>query len=73
MKKAWESLNLQLFQNGSVHELCRFKALITLEDVNTSVVGKKKKNLNKQNFDYKLSLYANEPCDERVGLFLAMI
>ena len=34
---------------------------------------KKKKNLHQQNFDCKLSLYANESCDERVGLFLAMI
>ena len=74
MKKAWERLNLQLFQNGSVHELCHLKALITLQDVNTSVVEKKKKkNLHEQNFDCKLSLYANESCDERVGLFLAMI
>ena len=38
------------FGNGSSHEFCRLKALITLEQVNTSVV-EKKKNLCKENFD----------------------
>ena len=33
--------DLQLFQNGSVHEFYRLKELITLEEVNTAVVGKK--------------------------------
>ena len=37
-----ESLGLELFQNGSVHELYRLKALITLGQVNTSVVERKK-------------------------------
>ena len=40
---------LKLFRYGSVHEFYRLKALITLEQVNTSVV--EKKNLNKQNVD----------------------
>ena len=35
---------------GSVHEFYRLKALITLEQVITSVV-EKKNNLNEQNFD----------------------
>ena len=34
--------DVQLFQNGSVHEFYRLKALITSKQVNTSVVGKKK-------------------------------
>ena len=38
--------HIELFRNGSVHELYRLKALITLEQVITSVV-EKKNNLNK--------------------------
>ena len=38
--------DVELIRNGSVHEFYRLKALITLEQVNTSVV-KKKKNLNR--------------------------
>ena len=41
---------VKLFQNGSVHKLCHLKVLITLEQVNGSVV-EKKENLNKQNFN----------------------
>ena len=41
-----ESLGLELFRNGSVDEFYRLKALITLEQVNTLMVEKKKKNLN---------------------------
>ena len=37
-----ESFGLELFQNGSIHEFHRLKALITLEQVNTSVVERKK-------------------------------
>ena len=33
---ARERLNLELFRNVSVHEFFRFKALITLEQVNTT-------------------------------------
>ena len=40
-----ESLGLELFRNGSVHEFYRLKALITLEQVNTSVVDKKRRLL----------------------------
>ena len=42
--------HIELFRNGSVHEFYRWKALITLEQVITSVV-EKKNNLNKQNFE----------------------
>ena len=42
--------HIELFRNGSVHELYRLKALITLEQVITSVV-EKKNNLNKHNFE----------------------
>ena len=40
----------QAFPAFSVHELYRLKVLITLEQVNSSVV-EKKENLNKQNLD----------------------
>ena len=49
---------VELFQKGSVHEFYRLKALITLEQVNTSVV-----NL------CKLLLYANASGDEHVAYF----
>ena len=45
-----ESVGLELFRSGSLHELYPLKALIRLEQVSTSVVEKrkkkKKKNLN---------------------------
>ena len=46
VKKAWERLIRKytihdLFRNGSAHKFYRLKALITLEQVNTSVVEKK--------------------------------
>ena len=41
--------NVELFRNGLVHEFYHLKALITLEQVNTSVV--EKKNLYEQHFD----------------------
>ena len=37
---------LELFRNVSVHEFYRLKALIILEQVNTTVWSKKNKNLN---------------------------
>ena len=40
--------DLELFQNRLVHEFYRLKVFVTLEQLNTSVV-KKKKNLNKKN------------------------
>ena len=40
--------DLELFQNRLVNEFYRLKVFVTLEQLNTSVV-KKKKNLNKQN------------------------
>ena len=39
-------LNLELVGNVSVHEFYRLKALITLEQVNTTEWSKKNKNLN---------------------------
>ena len=36
----------ELFRNVSVHEFYRLKALITLEQVNTTEWSKKNKNLN---------------------------
>ena len=42
--------DLELFWNMLVHDFYRLKVLITLEQVNTSVV-KKKKNVHEQNFD----------------------
>ena len=42
-----ERFNLELFRNVSVHEFYRLKALIILEQVNTTEWSKKKhKNLN---------------------------
>ena len=49
MKKALK--RCRVFPERSVHEFNRLKALITLEEVNTSVVQKKKKNLYEQSFD----------------------
>ena len=61
-----ETLNLELSRNVSVHEFYRFKALISLEQVNTSEWAKKKKKIliNKTAMvgRYKLSLYANGCC-----------
>ena len=45
----WKS-HIELFRSRSVHELHRSKALITLEQVITSVV-EKKNNLNEQNLE----------------------
>ena len=42
--------DVERFRNGSFHEFCRLKALITLKEVNTSDV-EKRRNLYKQNFD----------------------
>ena len=55
-------LNLELFRNVSVHE---FKALITLEQVNTTEWSKKTAMVG----CCKLSLYANESCDEHAVHF----
>ena len=40
--KIKESLNLELFRNVSVHEFCRLKALISLEQVNITECSEKK-------------------------------
>ena len=42
-KKAKERLNLELFRNVSVHEFYRLKALIPLEQVNTTEWSKNNK------------------------------
>ena len=44
-KKGQERLNLELFRNVSVHEFYRLKALITLEQVNTTEWSEKNKTL----------------------------
>ena len=50
MKKALEAKYVELFGNGSVYEYYRLKVLITLEEVNISVV-EKKQNLYEKNFN----------------------
>ena len=42
--------DVECFRNGSFHEFCRLKALITLKEVNSSDV-EKRKNLHEQKFD----------------------
>ena len=42
--------DVERFWNGSFHEFCRLKSLITLKEVKTSDV-EKKKNVHEQNFD----------------------
>ena len=45
-KEALERLNLELFQNISVHEFYRLKTLITLKQVDTTERSKKNTNFN---------------------------
>ena len=42
--------DVERFRNGSFHEFCRLKALITLKEENTSDV-ETRKNVPEQNFD----------------------
>ena len=42
--------DVERFRNGSFHEFCRLKALITLKEVNTSDV-ETRKNVHEHNFD----------------------
>ena len=42
--------DVECFRNGSFHEFCRLKALITLKEVNASDV-ETRKNVHGQNFD----------------------
>ena len=42
--------DVERFRNGSFHEFCRLKALITLKEVNTSDF-ETRKNVHEQNFD----------------------
>ena len=53
--------HIELFRNGSVHKFYRLKALITSEEVITSVV-EKKNNLYQQNFE----VYTGKP-GSRIG------
>ena len=70
----WERFNLELFRNVSVHEFYRLKALIILEQVNTTEWSKKK-NIRivigkiAMFRCCKLSLYANISCDEHAIYF----
>ena len=50
VKKALEAKYVELFGNESVYEYYRLKVLITLEEVNISVV-EKKQNLYEKNFN----------------------
>ena len=53
MEESFGKINakdVELFQNGLVHEFYHSKALITLEEVNTSVI-EIKKDLYEQNFN----------------------
>ena len=64
--------DLELFRNGSVFEFYRMKELITLEQVNTSVVGKKRTILiskGKLIGCCKLLLYANKSYNEHAVYF----
>ena len=67
-KKALERLNLELFHNKSVHKFYHMKALITLEQVDTTVVKKRGILISKTSMVgcCKLSLYVNGSCDEHV-------
>ena len=68
----WERLNFELFRNVSVHKFYRLKALITLEQVNTTEWSKKIRILISKIAMVgccKLSLYANESCDEHAIYF----
>ena len=70
--KIKESLNLELFRNLSVHEFYRLKALITLEQVSITECSKKIRiSISKITMVGcgKLSLYANESCDEHAIYF----
>ena len=75
LKKALERLNFERFRNVSVHEFYRLKALITLEQVNTTEWSKKKKNFKQTAMVGRctLSLYANGVLWWACGSFSAMI
>ena len=71
-EESWGKLNLELFWNVSVHEFYRLKALISLEQVNTTEWSGKKTILISKIAMMgccKLSLYANESCDEHAIYF----
>ena len=70
--KIKESLNLELFRNVSVHEFYRLKALIALEQVDITEYSKTIRiSITKITMVRcgKLSLYANESCDEHAIYF----
>ena len=65
---------LELFRRGSVHKFCCLKVLITLEQLNELLIsGRKKKNLNEQNFDGEAnwSGIVNFHCMQ-IGLVMSM-
>ena len=68
-----ERLNLELFRNVSVHEFYRLKAFITLEQVITTEWSEKKKRIliskTAMVGSCKLSLYANDSCDDHAVYF----
>ena len=70
--------DFELFLNGSAHKFNCLKAVITLEQLNFSVV--EKKNLNEQNFDsvaywsgvvnfHCMQMSSNDSCDEYAAYF----
>ena len=68
----WERLNFELFRNVSVHKFYRLKALITLEQVNTTEWSKIIRILISKTAMVgccKLSLCANGSCDEHAVCF----
>ena len=68
-----DKCDLEFFRKGLVHEFYRLKALITLEQLNTSVVGKKNRRILICKTSLVrltgLSLYAAESCDEHAVNF----
>ena len=58
----------ELFRNGSVYEFYRLRVSIILEQVNTSVVEIKEKKISMEKL-CKLSVYANESCDDHAVYF----
>ena len=72
LRRKLRKISLQLFRKVSVHEFYRLKALITLEQVNATEWSKKIGILISKIAMVgccKLSLYANESCDEHAIYF----
>ena len=72
-EESLEKIKFRTFPKVSVHEFCRLKALITLEQVNTTEWSKKKIRILISKTAMvgcrKLSLYANDSCNEHAIYF----